>query len=91
MICVRLFSSNHVQEDVCVTVQEEQCELELRLSQLESSSLGEISSDRYRLLQCDIKKCGFDSLEMEQNCEIVDVQTIAKNTPGHLPGFPVQK
>ena len=64
---MRLFSSNHVQEDVCVTVQEEQCELELRLSQLESSSLGEISSDRYHLLQCDIKECGFDSLETEQN------------------------
>ena len=52
---------------MCVTVQEEQCELELRLSQLESASLGEISSDLYRLLQCDIKKCGFDSLEIEQN------------------------
>ena len=64
---MRLNSSNHVQEDVCVTVQEEQCELELRLSQLESASLGEISSDLYRLLQCDIKKCGFDSLKLEQN------------------------
>ena len=65
---MRLYSSNHVQEDVCVTVQEEQCELELRLSQLESASLGEISSDLYnRLLQFDIKICGFDSLEMEQN------------------------
>ena len=28
---------------------------------------GEISSDLYCLLQCDIEKCGFDSLKVEQN------------------------
>ena len=28
---------------------------------------GEISSDLYRSVQCDIEKCGFDSLKLEQN------------------------
>ena len=28
---------------------------------------GEISSDLYRFVQCDIKKCAFDSLKLEQN------------------------
>ena len=30
-------------------------------------TLGEISSDLYRSVQCDIEKCGFDSLKLEQN------------------------
>ena len=29
--------------------------------------LGEISSDLYRLLQCDIEICRFDSLKVKQN------------------------
>ena len=28
---------------------------------------GEISPDLYRFVQCDIKKCAFDSLKLEQN------------------------
>ena len=35
-------------------------------------SIGEISSDLYHLLQCDIEKCGFDSLKVEQKFEIVN-------------------
>ena len=29
--------------------------------------IGEISPDLYRFVQCDIKKCAFDSLKLEQN------------------------
>ena len=36
------------------------------------SSLGEISSDLYRFVQCDINKCAFDSLKMEQNPQNCD-------------------
>ena len=32
-----------------------------------SKSKGEISPDLYRFVQCDIKKCAFDSLKLEQN------------------------
>ena len=33
---------------------------------------GEISSDLYRFVQCDIKKCAFDSLKLEQNPQNCD-------------------
>ena len=33
---------------------------------------GEISSDLYRFVQCDIKKCAFDSLTLEQNPQNCD-------------------
>ena len=36
------------------------------------SSGGEISSDLYRFVQCDIKKCAFDSLKLEQNPQNCD-------------------
>ena len=32
-----------------------------------SAALGEISSDLYCFVQCDIKKCAFDFLKLEQN------------------------
>ena len=35
-------------------------------------TLGEISSDLYRFVQCDIKKCAFDSLKLEQNPQNCD-------------------
>ena len=35
-------------------------------------SNGEISSDLYRFVQCDIKKCAFDSLKMKQNPQNCD-------------------
>ena len=35
-------------------------------------SKGEISSDLYRFVQCDIKKCAFDSLKLEQNPQNCD-------------------
>ena len=33
---------------------------------------GEISPDLYRFVQCDIKKCAFDSLKLEQNPQNCD-------------------
>ena len=33
---------------------------------------GKISSDLYRFVQCDIKKCAFDSLKLEQNPQNCD-------------------
>ena len=33
---------------------------------------GEISSDLDRFVQCDIKKCAFDSLKLEQNPQNCD-------------------
>ena len=36
------------------------------------SAIGEISSDLYRFVQCDIKKCAFDSLKLEQNPQNCD-------------------
>ena len=36
------------------------------------SRLGEISSDLYRFVQCDIKKCAVDSLKLEQNPQNCD-------------------
>ena len=37
-----------------------------------SHLVGEISSDLYRFVQCDIKKCAFDSLKLEQNPQNCD-------------------
>ena len=39
---------------------------------LSSATNGEISSDLYRFVQCDIKKCAFDSLTLEQNPQNCD-------------------
>ena len=38
----------------------------------QDGSMGEISSDLYRFVQCDIKKCAFDSLKLEQNPQNCD-------------------
>ena len=37
-----------------------------------SLTVGEISSDLYRFVQCDIKKCAFDSLKLEKNPQNFD-------------------
>ena len=36
------------------------------------ATMGEISPDLYRFVQCDIKKCAFDSLKLEQNPQNCD-------------------
>ena len=36
------------------------------------AATGEISSDLYRFVQCDIKKCALGSLKLEQNCQNCD-------------------
>ena len=38
----------------------------------DEDATGEISSDLYRFVQCDIKKCAFDSLTLEQNPQNCD-------------------